>query len=261
VLAGCSAGSSPQTGARLVVSGSHLTGSAVGRLGADGYDYLACYAAGRCLVWGVSDRGYTPVAVTGDGGQSWDRFHVATVFALLSCTANGSCVALGVPAAGASALRSYTSHDGGLTWARAGDIGRDKPRAMACASSSDCVIPEQTPPDGPLLTESGGASWVRGNGPIMLGLNIYATCAASGWCIAVATGPETSVFTSSDGGRQWTEATSPGDGVFGPPLCPAARSCVLLGGLTGPVRNGAIDAEVAGTMAVTTDGAASGHDR
>lgn len=181
-------------------------------------------AVNQSIAWASGEKG--TVARTIDGGKTWTLLHVpdAEDMDFRDVDAFSADTAYLLAIGEGEKSRIYKTIDGGLHWTL--QFKNNRPTAFFDAMAfwdADHGIAVSDPVDGRFLiitTSDGGATWKemppKGMPPALSGEGAFA---ASGTCITVqgkrdvwfgTGGPEGArVFRSTDGGRNWTVATTP----------------------------------------------------
>jgi photosystem II stability/assembly factor-like uncharacterized protein len=172
----------------------------------------------------------------------------------LVCPSNTNCYA-----DSAGGQLEY-SNDGGSTWQQATGTGTaTSTPQISCPDAQDCDVLADTADSGStfLTTTDGGQTWTSQPGPaVSLGgaptgppsatqnglAQDAMSCATISSCIVIAydgdySGSSTQVFTTSDGGANWSQRTfpSPASGDFLPSdVSCTATTCVTVGSIVGP---------------------------
>jgi photosystem II stability/assembly factor-like uncharacterized protein len=243
----------------------HLSGP--GAAGVSDLLGMSCADAASCAALGERSAGGSDVVWTANGGADWAVGHLpagpsVSLDAISCVTASTECVAVGTEGTQGTTTVSYTSANGGRSWAAAGSLGFSGSAAgVACMSSSSCVAVGY---EGDGLTDEGvvatsadfGKSWRATAGAAGSGALFAVACPSATECIADRSpkvlsppGPAggTGWLVTDDGGAKWAAADVPlGIAELSDVSCVTRSECTAVGGTAGPKDEGVIVATADG---------------
>jgi photosystem II stability/assembly factor-like uncharacterized protein len=219
---------------------------------------ISCSSTMSCVALAETTSGASDVVRTANGGADWSTASLpagsgASLNSITCVAATTECMAVGTD--GPAAV-SFTSANGGRTWAAAESLGfSGTPLAVACLTASSCVAVGE---EGDGLTDDGvvattadfGNSWLasaRGKGS---GILYALACPSATGCIADRSpqslsppGPAggTGWLVTHDGGAKWTSVDVPlGIAELSDVSCVTSSECTAVGGTAGPKDEGVI---------------------
>lgn len=179
-----------------------------------------------------------PLAAADEVPSPWTWTDYGPDLRDVSCAAPGDCVAVGQQG---MVLRSTPGADAPLAWSR---IPLDYPEELAgvTCNKSFCLAVSSSREETAVYaskvfrSDDGGATWSDGvelpeavAGKAKTRSAIAIACDGGGDCYAV--GPDGGIWRSPDGGHKWAALDSPpGAASYDRVACPAAATCVAVGG-------------------------------
>ena len=216
-------------------------GDVVAFSGVDCPSASRCFATAYVTPPSITVREGTPwmaaLLRSDDGGRTWRREPLAEMLILtaVSCPTTTTCFAVGATDANGAMTHDAVVRtvDGGASWTDQPvptPVGAFGLYAISCPSALRCWAAGQY---GVLATKNGGRTWF--DQPVPGDLQAIA-CPSERLCVAVSNGsasvetPASPIFLTVNGGRSWSNPSSPvADLVLTGVTCPASSECLSVG--------------------------------